>query len=173
MWSVGVDTGFLFRFAALYLVLQAGYYAIPDGALVQIVAVVLARPAAALASVFTGWAVDTSAGVIATPHGSLQIIRGCDGLSSIVLLAAAIGATARPGRTRVVGLLAGVSGLHMLNVLRVAALTCLLPAGPATFDAVHEFLAPLLTVAVASMLYLGWVLWAGSTGSFARPSCGP
>lgn len=161
----GIDTQYLLRFAVLYLALQGVYYALSDAVLVHAVDVVLARPAAALAAALTDSTVEASAGFITTAHGSLQIIRGCDGMSSILLLAAAIGATARPAITRVVGLLVGACGLHVLNVLRVAVLACLLRATPATFDAVHEFVAPLVTVAMACALYLGWASWAGAQGS--------
>jgi exosortase/archaeosortase family protein len=62
-----------------------------------------------------------------------------------------------PWRWRLFGLGASAIAISILNVVRIAVLCYLQAAQPSWFRPVHEQIAPMLVVLVASLCFVGWM----------------
>jgi exosortase family protein XrtM len=111
-------------------------------------------------------AVDVSATLI-SGRFPIQIVKSCSSLDAQALFAATVLAfPARPW-TKLVGLLAGVSALTALNLVRIASLYFVGVYAPSSFDSVHEELLPLLLVACACAAFAFWARWTRAGGPLA------
>ncbi len=147
----------MLRFVALFLALQAIYAAIPDAVLERdIVHHGLARPAAWVITASGHGEAHAVANEINGAAAMLAIIRGCDGSSGMFLLLAAIAAFPAPWRHRLGGAVLGLLLLHAINIARVAGLYALLATDVRLFHAVHEFMAPSVTVLGICLYYVAW-----------------
>lgn len=152
LWRVA---GFLLLFAAL----QGTYTAQRGGALERFVIDTLTvRTAAAL--IDWGW---PAIGVVAdgprlrAPGGGLNVLNGCEGVDIAFLLLAAMAVAPIPWRRRLLGLVAGLPLVFLLNQLRVIALFHAYRHDRDGFDLLHGGVAPLLMVLVVGVFYLVWV----------------
>jgi exosortase family protein XrtM len=156
----GSGIALVLRFVLIFLALQALYAAIPDAVLERdIVHHGLARPAAWLIGAYGHGDATAVTNEIHGPAAVLAIIRGCDGSSGMFLLVAAIAAFHAPWRHRLGGAALGLLLLHALNIARVAGLYALLAADVNLFHAVHEFVAPSVTVLGICLYYVAWCAW--------------
>jgi exosortase/archaeosortase family protein len=92
---------------------------------------------------------------------SLAIVRGCDGTEVLILFAAAVIAS-RPHswRQRAVGVVAGIAALSAANVVRICSLYFIAIRSPSAMQLWHLELWPLILIAIAVALYVGWIRWA-------------
>jgi exosortase/archaeosortase family protein len=89
----------------------------------------------------------------------LQIVKDCDAMDAKILLASAIAAFPARTRDRVIGVIACVFGIFVANLTRIASLYFVGIHAPDSFEFAHRELFPLLLVALAAVLFLGWVRW--------------
>jgi exosortase/archaeosortase family protein len=94
---------------------------------------------------------------------SLAIVRGCDGTEMLILFAAAVIASRpRPWRLRALGVIAGAAALSAANVARICSLYYVAIRSPSAMEFWHLELWPLILIAMAVGLFVGWDRWAAS-----------
>lgn len=122
-----------------------------------------------------GWAVDAtvasvswvlrvatldpavSGATIALGRVALRIIPECTPLMPTLMLGIAVLAYRAPVRWKLVGLIAGATGLWIYNVIRMLALMATLKWWPGSFHFVHVYLWQTVTLLVVCALFLLWL----------------
>jgi exosortase family protein XrtM len=146
------------KFFAIFVAFSLGFDAVRDGPVgnVLIDSTVL-RPAVTALNVFSaGESVRVVNRIIESPRAQLHILRGCEGVEMLFLVAAAVLAFPAPWRRQVSGLLIGVLICWIASVLRVVGLYYTLRYAPGVWEPVHGIVAPLFSVALAGMYFLAW-----------------
>jgi exosortase family protein XrtM len=91
-----------------------------------------------------------------SPHVDLRIIRGCEGVETVLMLVAAVLAFPATVRRRFTGVLVGGSLAYGLSLARILLLYYSLRYSHATYAAVHGLLAPLLPIAFIGLYFSAW-----------------
>lgn len=146
-------------FAAIFAALQFAYVSLGSGRLERFVIEKVTVGGAA-------WVLnrlDPGAGVVAqgarlvAPGGGLHVLAGCEGMDVALLLGSALLVASLPWRQRLLGLLAGLLLVLVLNQLRMLALFHAYRHHRQAFELLHGTLLPLAMVLVAAAFYLWWV----------------
>jgi exosortase/archaeosortase family protein len=98
---------------------------------------------------------------------SLTVAKNCDAMDVTLLFAAAVVAFPAPWRRRFAGIAAGVVGITVVNVLRIASLYFVDLRWPSAFETIHAEVWPLAIVALAAAAFLAWSRWAQATAPAA------
>lgn len=146
-------------FAALFVALQWGYGRAGGSALERLVIEDLTvRPAVATLGVLWPELGARAAGSrIVSPSASINVLNGCEGTDIAFLLMAGMVVAPLAWRWRLLGLLAGLPLVFVLNQLRVLALFHALRVDPAWFDRLHSIVAPLLLVLAVGLFFMFWL----------------
>jgi exosortase H (IPTLxxWG-CTERM-specific) len=91
---------------------------------------------------------------------AIAIRRGCDAVEPTWLLCAAILAFPGPWKRKLVGMLAGIVILQVLNLVRIVTLYMIGARFPSVFASMHLEVWPALFIVVAIALFIGWKGWA-------------
>ena len=91
---------------------------------------------------------------------ALDVRFGCNGLEAFLIFAVAVAAFPAPARKKLVGVAAGFVLLQVVNVLRIAGLALVGIYLKDYFNYVHIYVAQGLMIAVALLLFLGWLNYA-------------
>lgn len=94
--------------------------------------------------------------IISDGFFAVDIKNGCNGLEVMLFLGAAILAFEAPWKTRVLGALAGMAAVQLLNAIRVASLFLLGRHHPRVFEMFHLAVWQTLMFAAAVFLFLYW-----------------
>ena len=149
---------FLAGACALFILLQAAYHVVPDEVLLgYLIHHLLVLPAAVLVELFSADGVRPILNSLESDGVSLQIIRGCDGTSSMFLLMSAVLAYPAPWRTKLRGVLIGLAWLHAINVIRIVVLYFVAQADLGWFHSIHGFFAPTLIVLLVCLYFFYWL----------------
>ncbi|HVU50181.1 MAG TPA: archaeosortase/exosortase family protein [Polyangia bacterium] len=109
------------------------------------------------------WVFDSGVRVVGNDivgRTSLTVAKNCDAMDVTLLFTAAVLAFPASWRRRVVGIAAGVLGLTVVNVLRIASLYFVDLRWPSAFETIHAEVWPLAIVVIAAAAFLGWSRWA-------------
>ncbi|MGD8569867.1 MAG: archaeosortase/exosortase family protein [Gammaproteobacteria bacterium] len=87
----------------------------------------------------------------------LTILNGCEGTESMFLLAAAVLAFPSSVRHKMIGLLAGVGFVYILNQIRIASLFYALLYDRDVFHFIHSLAGPTLIVFLIGGFFLFWI----------------
>jgi exosortase family protein XrtM len=115
---------------------------------------------------FTAWIIrlfDPSAHVAGTDivgRTSLTIAKYCDAMDVNLLLVAAMLACPSSWKQRLVGIVAGVALISVVNVVRIVALYQIGVHAPRAFEFVHAEVFPLLMVVLAVGVFVVWSRWS-------------
>lgn len=103
----------------------------------------------------------TAAGqIIRSARFSMQVVRGCDALDPAALLVAAMVAFPSSWRAKLVGVLAGVATVLVVNVVRIVSLFYIGVHFPRVFEVVHVEVWPTAIMFLALFVFLVWVRYA-------------
>jgi exosortase/archaeosortase family protein len=91
---------------------------------------------------------------------SLTIAKNCDAMDVNLLLTAAMIAFPAPWKRRLLGIVAGVGLLSVVNVLRIVTLYQINIHAPRAFEFVHAEVFPLAMVALAVGAFGLWSRWS-------------
>lgn len=142
-------------FGVCYLLLQwAATYWRDAGSTDWLIERATARPAGRLIAVL--WPqehVRSIAAGLAWPGGSLQLLRGCDGLEVLTLYVAAVLVAPVGWRRGLVMLGLGLATTWLSNQLRVLLLYWSWRHWPSAFDALHVIVAPVVLLLVLLALF--------------------
>jgi exosortase family protein XrtM len=92
-----------------------------------------------------------------SPGGGINIVNGCDGMEMLFLLMAGFAAAPLGGRDRLLGILAGIPLIYLLNQARILALFYSHRSNPELFDALHGFIAPVVMVLLIAAYFYLWL----------------
>ena len=149
---------FVAVFVALYAVLHALYFAIPDRVLRQVVHyyAIVAASAGLIKLAAPQEPVRALAGTVESPQASLSIVRGCDGAGVAFLLAAAVLAYPARKRRKLLGVAGALALAYLLNQLRVVGLYFVAAYRHDWFDLLPNFLVPTFIIVVCCVAFAWW-----------------
>jgi exosortase/archaeosortase family protein len=87
----------------------------------------------------------------------IRVALGCDGSQPILLLSVAVLAFPASARWKLLGVIGGITGLLLLNVVRIASLVWLDSHHPSLFEDAHLFVWPAIFMLVALLLWTQWI----------------
>ena len=87
----------------------------------------------------------------------LRIVRGCDGIASIIILIAAILAFPAGIKSKLVGLTGGIFVLYVANIFRTAGLYYTLKYKPKLFDIMHVYAGQTVIILIAFLYFIAWL----------------
>ena len=91
---------------------------------------------------------------------SLTVAKNCDAMDVNLLLVAAMIAFPAPWKRRLVGIVAGVGLLSIVNLLRIVALYQINVHAPRAFEFIHAEVFPLVMVVLAVGAFGIWSRWS-------------
>lgn len=146
-------------FLALFAALQWGYSAQRGGALERLVIDVATVQSAAT---LIGWltpeiGAHADGTRIKAQGGGLNVLNGCEGTDVAFLLTAAMLAAPIGWRARLLGLLAGLPLVFVLNQVRVLTLFYTYRGSRDWFDLLHGAIAPLVLVVAVGGFFTYWL----------------
>lgn len=92
---------------------------------------------------------------------AVSIKSGCNGVEAALILAAAILAYPARWDRKLVGMVAGVAAIQMLNILRIISLFYLGEWSEQALTIAHLYVWPGLIILDALILFLLWMHWQG------------
>lgn len=165
------------RFLLLYGGLQWLYQDARGGALERLLIDTLTvRPSAALIDWLTpGERVIADGHRLVSPWARLNVLNGCEGTETLLLLVAALLVFPARLRHKLQGLLGGSLLIYTLNQTRIVGLYYALRHDRDSFQLLHGVLAPTLIILAASLFFLVWAKQARSTpeATTGKAGCGP
>nr|WP_119631932.1 archaeosortase/exosortase family protein [Methylocaldum marinum] len=169
--------GLPLRFLLLYGGLQWLYQDARGGALERLLIDTLTvRPSAALIDWLTpGERVIAEGHRLVSPWARLNVLNGCEGTETVLLLGAALLVFPARLRHKLQGLLGGSLLIYTLNQTRIVGLYYALRHDRDSFQLLHGVLAPTLIILAASLFFLVWAKQARSTpeATTGKAGCGP
>lgn len=95
-------------------------------------------------------------------HGisQLVVVEGCDGVTFVVLILAAVIPFPAPWKTRLLGITALVTAIMALNWARLVILAAVKFYMPNAFDLIHVYLFQPLMIASTLIAFLAWTIIA-------------
>lgn len=156
---------FLIAFAAAYVVGHVGYYAIPDQVLREVVIHfgIVVPSTAAIDLVAPAERVVAQGHMLVSPRATLEVVRGCDGIGTALLLAAAIVAFPGGWSRKLGGLALGLALVYVANLVRIVGLYFVVAYRGDWFQFLHTYLVPVAFVALVAVFFAWWAARAAGT----------
>jgi exosortase/archaeosortase family protein len=92
----------------------------------------------------------------------LVVVEGCDGVTFVVLILAAVLPFPAPWRARLIGIAALVGIIMALNWTRLVVLAAVKFYSPAAFDVIHVYLFQPVMIAATLIAFLAWTVVASA-----------
>lgn len=96
---------------------------------------------------------------IIAPCGSLSILNGCDGIEAALLLVAAFIAVPMSIGCRLLGILAALAFVYLINQVRVVVLFFVFCRARDIFPLLHGYVAPTSIIIACCVFFLVWLNW--------------
>lgn len=162
--------GFAARFIVGYALLMGAFEATRGTAFERaVVEQGLLRPTVAVLRILAPTEqVELVGRTLTSPGSRLRVVRGCEGVETLLLLVCAILAYPAPWRARARGLVLGALLAYLLSVSRLIALHLTLRHAPDLWETMHGLILPLAPVALIGVYFLRWS--DGVARSLAAPS---
>lgn len=93
---------------------------------------------------------------IQSPQGTLNVLRGCEGTETILMLVAAVLATRCSWIRKLVGLVLGTTLVYLCNQLRIAGMFWIVRHHHQWFPLFHGYIAPLLIIGISLVFFVLW-----------------
>jgi len=158
--SPSVQWRYLVRFAGIYVLLEAIYFALPDTFLRDVVyhdGVVVVSAAIIHWLQPQVW-VFAEANRLQSSGVVLEIVRGCDGAGVAFLMIAAMFAFPASLHWKLFGAFAATLLVWTMNQARIVVLYFVVGYDKAWFAPIHGYIAPTLMVVVGGMFYILWLV---------------
>lgn len=154
--------GFILLFLLIYAVLYLGYMRLPDSFLRDVVYLQAIGQVCVIAIdlVAPHEGVQAYDNIIGSSKAALEIVRGCNGIGTLLLAFAAVLAFPAAWKHKLVGLLTGFAVVYAVNILRISGLYFVTAYRPEWFTIVHTYYAPTLIIVICCLFFL---LWASRT----------
>ena len=152
-------------FVVLFTLLFAGYESARDTPFERFVVdhLTVGTAARVIGAIDPTIAIRADGPRLMAPGGGLVVLAGCEGVDVLLLLAAAMAASAMPWRARLAGLLAGAVLTFVLNQIRVVGLFYAFRMDRDLYSMLHGAVTPLAMAVLVGAFFVAW------HGRFARP----
>ena len=153
------------RFFILFVVILVGLFAAELTTPIQRAIVLpwtegLARLSAGLITPLDSHVVVSGKIMQSTTNGfALSIEAGCNGIEAAIILIAAMLAFPAPWKYRVAGILAGLTAVQLLNVVRVISLFYIGQWSMQAFEWAHFYVWQALIMLDVLIVWLVWIRW--------------
>lgn len=98
-----------------------------------------------------------------SPRFAVTIYNGCNGLITSLIVLSGILAFPAPRRAKLVGAVAGLSIIQLVNLIRIVSLYYIGALMPDFFNASHIVVWQSLVILTGVVLWIGWARWATVT----------
>lgn len=165
------EFAFALLFLAIFGVLSSIYAGARDTAIERVLIDELTvKPSATLIALLTPAEQVTAQGYrLVSPHARLSVRSACEGIETMLLLAAAILAYRASWRDKVAGVVLGTLLVYAFNQVRIVSLFYAFRYDRALFDALHGYVAPAILIILGGVYFLWWL----SRHSIPRESASP
>lgn len=143
-------------FLVVYALLNWGYFLLPDVQLKRVHEVLILQPCAAVLNGVLGADVGIRDNGLVSDGMYLAVVRGCDGAGVLFLLLAAVACFPARVKAKLVGLMAGLVLVHMLNVARIVALYMVFRDHRNLFSDLHNLYVPTAMLLICGVAFLLW-----------------
>ncbi len=97
---------------------------------------------------------------IQSPKFAMAIRRGCDAVEPTWLVCAALVSFPSPVRSKILGALAAIVLLQLLNLIRIITLYWIGIHLPGFFNTAHVEIWPTVFIVISILYFLGWKEWS-------------
>jgi len=104
-------------------------------------------------------AIDANVLYSISSNEGVRVMRGCNGVEAVIVLAAAILAFPAPAKSKVYGLVLGMLAVQGVNVLRIISLYYLNIWDKELFEWTHLYLWQILIILDAFIFFVLWLRW--------------
>lgn len=155
---------FVLKFLAILITcyLIIAWHSVNDHVIVPYT-VFVTRAAAAVMNVF-GADVTTSGTIISASRFGVDVNNGCNGVEAALILVAAMGAFPVSMKKRILGVLAGLAFIQVINILRLGTLVWIGQHHPRVFNLIHVFVWQIVIILATVIFFLFW------SARIARPA---
>ncbi|MEM8844040.1 MAG: exosortase family protein XrtM [Pseudomonadota bacterium] len=87
----------------------------------------------------------------------LEIVRGCDGIGTMLLLVSAILAFPTSTKNKIIGIVSGVLFLYIVNTARIIIIYFIVAYQYDWFLVTHTYLAPTFIIALCALFFAFWI----------------
>ena len=94
---------------------------------------------------------------LVAPQATLSVLGGCEGIESIFLVIAALGAFRLGWKDTVLGMIVGTLFIYALNLLRIAGLYYVFRYQRDAFDIAHAYIGSTVIIVMGCLFFLFWV----------------
>ncbi|HYD48523.1 MAG TPA: archaeosortase/exosortase family protein, partial [Terriglobales bacterium] len=154
----------IFRFAALFFLFLFGFSVLTVVTSLQNhlgrLENAIAAMATWIAAVVGSAATRIDGRFIAVPGARLEINHECTGVFVLFVLTSFIAAYPAGWSAKLKGLLVGILGLSLINVVRIATLVRLAEFYPSAFQYFHEYVWQGAFLMLVTLYAISWVEWA-------------
>lgn len=167
----GRDVRRVALFLMIFLALNFLYYLGRGGAVERVVLdVMTVIPAVALINTLTPAEQVVAEGHrLVAPQATLSVLGGCEGIESIFLVIAALGAFRLGWRATLLGMMVGTLFIYALNLLRIAGLYYVFRYQRDWFDIAHAYIGSTIIIVMGCLFFLFWVNWSLSRHASRTP----
>jgi exosortase family protein XrtM len=162
------------RFTVYFLVILAGlnllYYLLAGTSVEDFVlAVMTTKPPALIINFLTpAEHVVVNGTELTSQYVSFSVVSGCEGMGGILLIISAVCAANVPFKSKLKGLLCGVSFIYLLNILRIVALYYVMRYYTNAFNFAHYFVGQTIIIVLGCAFFVLWI--SRNTGPSQRSS---
>ena len=103
-----------------------------------------------------------------SPRFAVTIYNGCNGLITSLIVLSGILAYPAPRRAKLVGVVAGLSIIQIVNLIRIVSLYYIGALMPEFFNASHIVVWQSMVILTGVVLWIVWARWATATAEPAR-----
>jgi len=103
-----------------------------------------------------------------SPRFAVTIYNGCNGLITSLIVLSGILAYPAPRRAKLVGVVAGLSIIQIVNLIRIVSLYYIGALMPEFFSASHIVVWQSVVILTGVVLWIVWARWATATAEPAR-----
>jgi len=149
---------FLILFTCVYGALEGAYFLVPDDLLLDIYHRCIISVGADIIRFFSPREpVVAIANSLRSGGVALEVIRGCDGAGVAFLVTSAIATFPARASRKLVGAVAGIALIYLLNETRIIGLFYALTRYKPWFNQIHVYYAPTLMIVLGCIYFAWWV----------------
>lgn len=144
-------------FVLVYALTNWCYFLLPDAQLKRVHEVLILQPCAAVLNGVLDASVVIRDNGLVSDAIYLAVVRGCDGAGVLFLLLAAVACFPAGAAARLIGLLAAVMLVHVLNIARIVALYVVFRDHRHSFSDLHNLYVPTAMLLICGVAFLLWI----------------
>ena len=146
-------------FLLFYRLLQWLYFTAPESIIRDFFVIALTVEPSAW---FIGWLwpdlnVAADGTRVTSIRGNVNVLRGCEGTETMLLLLAALLASLRPWGHIIIGAVAGLTLVYAVNQIRIAMLFWTTVYHGDRFELMHGTITPIIVIGVSLLFFIGWI----------------